>query len=63
MNQTVADMYDDFGGVLWVAETRARTPWEKQFVADLQDRFDQYGDRMYLSDRQAEVLDRITGDA
>jgi hypothetical protein len=63
VSQTVSDMYDDFGDVLWIAERKARTPWEKQFVADLQDKFDEYGDRMFFSDRQDEILQRITGDA
>lgn len=63
MSQTVSDLYDDFEDVLDVAESKARGAWEEQFVADLRDKFDEYGERMFLSDRQDEILQRITGDA
>lgn len=59
---TVADFFDDFEDVLYVAERKARGAWEEQFVADLTEKFEQYGERMFLSERQAEVLNRITGD-
>lgn len=58
----VTDFFDDFEDVLYIAGQKARGDWEEQFVADLTERFEEWGDRMYLSDRQAEVLRRITGD-
>jgi hypothetical protein len=63
MSQTVSDLYDDFEDVLDIAESNARGAWEEQFVDDLRAKFDEYGERMFLSDRQNEVLQRITGDA
>ncbi len=63
MSQTVSDLYDNFEDVLYVAGMKARGDWEKQFVEDLADKFDEYGERMFLSDRQDEILQRITGGA
>lgn len=34
------------------------TPWEEDFISDLRDKFDNYP-RVYLSERQADVLERI----
>lgn len=60
--QTVADLDFDFEDALSEAEDRAKGAWEEQFVSDLRDRFDEYGSRMYVSDKQVEVLRRIAGD-
>jgi hypothetical protein len=62
VSQTVADLDFDFEEALSIAQDKARGAWEEQFVSDLQDRFDEYADRMFISDRQVEVLLRITGD-
>jgi hypothetical protein len=35
------------------------TAWEDQFVADLKERFDQYGGDTYISDKQWAILERI----
>lgn len=60
MSSTVADFFDNFEDVLYVAGMKARGAWEKQFVEDLADKFDEYGERMFLSERQYDVLTRIT---
>lgn len=35
------------------------TPWEEKFIADMTERRERYGDRMVVSDKQEEVLERI----
>ena len=40
----------------------AANDWEESFVANMQAKFDEYGVRMYISDKQQENLERIAGD-
>lgn len=35
------------------------TPWEEQFVADMQDKVDKYGNRAMFTQAQADVVERI----
>jgi len=35
------------------------TKWEQDFIEDLSNRLDEYGEKMYLSERQWEVIQRI----
>jgi len=60
----VQDEYEDdeFETLLSDAEMNAANDWEEKFVADLKDKFEQYGRRMYLSENQREHLERIAGD-
>jgi hypothetical protein len=62
--QTVADLFDDideFETLLSDAEAGADSDWETDFVDDLRNRYDEHGERMYLSERQLEILERIAG--
>lgn len=61
----VSDQYPDlteFESLLEDARMNAATDWDEQFVADLQVKFDQYGDRTFLSDSQRVQLERIAND-
>lgn len=60
----VQDHYteNDFEELLETARMNAANDWEEQFVADMKDRYDQYGRRMFLSDNQQETLERIAND-
>lgn len=60
----VQDIYqdDEFEELLEDARMNAANDWEEQFVADLKDKFDEYGSRMFLSDAQQEHLERIASD-
>ena len=58
----VEDFFDDeaeFKAVLALAEENADTDWAETFVSQQRDRFSKYGTKMFLSDRQAEVLKKI----
>ena len=59
MSQTVSDLDDDFEELLDQAESEASGQWEEQFVEDMRSRFDEYGPRMFISDKQVEILQRI----
>lgn len=62
MSETVAEMFDEaseFEDLLDAAESEASTGWEMDFVSDMRDRFEEYQERMYLSERQIEILERI----
>lgn len=59
---TVAELFSkpgEFERLLADADSGTRTQWDETFVEDLTDRFEQYGDRMVLSTRQLEQLERI----
>jgi hypothetical protein len=56
-----SDHFEDFAEALCEAEACASTDWEMEFVADLRQRFDRYGDAMYLTLRQADTIRRICG--
>lgn len=55
----VEDYDIDFDALLGVAETLARGEWEKDFVGDMRDKYLDYGDTMFLSEKQIAVLRRI----
>lgn len=40
----------------------ALTKWENQFIDEIREKFDIYGDRAYVSTPQLEVLERIRED-
>jgi hypothetical protein len=54
----------DFARLDWVlAKAQASvslTAWEDEFINDLTDRRARYGDRIRISDRQEEILERIS---
>lgn len=64
MSDTVQDHYDedDFESLLDDAESNAANDWEEQFVADMRERYQQYGKRMFLSQSQRTHLERIADD-
>lgn len=59
MSQQVYELDYDFGDLMDEAEDEAKGSWEENFVSDIRDKFDSYGDRMYLSEKQEEILKRI----
>ena len=63
-SQTITDLFDDaseFDELLADAGNNATSDWDMNFVDDLRNRYDKYGERMYLSERQLEILERIAG--
>jgi hypothetical protein len=61
---TISDLYADseFEDLLSEAENNASGTWEIDFVTDMRDKWEQYGHRMFLSDKQNEILNRIAND-
>lgn len=57
----VRDLYDEreFTDLLDEAEDNASGSWEKTFVSDMRDKFEEYGIGMFISDKQDEILQRI----
>lgn len=64
MSQRVQDLYEEkeFERLLEGARMNAANDWEESFVADMKDRYGQYGRRMFISDSQQEHLERIAND-
>lgn len=63
--ERIQDHYPDiteFEGLLEDARMNAANDWEEQFAADMQDRYEQYGKRGFLSDAQKAQLERIAND-
>ena len=42
-----------------LAAQNASGNWEERFVSDIEERFEEYGDRIYLSPKQRTILERI----
>lgn len=63
--QKVQDLYEDdeFEELLGQASAAAANEWESEFVDGLNEKFETYGRRMFLSARQQEILERIAGDS
>lgn len=61
MNGKVQDNYthDEFQELIDDAEMNAANDWEEQFVADISNKFEEYGIRMFISEKQREILERI----
>lgn len=58
----VKDYFDsaaDFESHLDEAESMAANNWEHNFVSDMAAKFEEYGIKMYMSQRQYETLMRI----
>ena len=64
MSQRVQDLYEEkeFEELLEDARMNAANDWEESFVADMKDRYTEYGRRMFISDAQQEHLERIAND-
>lgn len=64
MIQRVQDLYKDteFEELLEGARMNAANDWEESFVADMKDRYTEYGRRMFISDAQKDHLERIAND-
>jgi hypothetical protein len=60
-NQTVGDRFegDEFERLLDDAQRGAVTERDMDFVADMIEKFEQYGEKMFLSERQAAYLESL----
>lgn len=62
---TVAETYTDvadFEELLDGAEQQASRGWDISFVADLKEKYEKFGSRMYISSDQIAQLERISGE-
>jgi hypothetical protein len=50
---------DNFETLLEEAERGAVTEWEMAFVADMIDKYGEYDEATYVSDKQLEILQRL----
>lgn len=50
---------DDVGLLLEQAEERNLNAWEKEFIGQLRERYDQYGTRVKVSEKQMGILQKI----
>jgi hypothetical protein len=55
------DDIEDFEQLLRDAESQARSEWDQQFVGDINERYEQYGPGMFITEKQIAVLERIVG--
>jgi len=53
----------EFEGLLFMADECAETDWEIDFVSDIRERFEKYGDRTVISPAQLFKLREIAGEA
>ncbi len=55
----IAGDIDNYAAILEQSELNAKNDWEMDFVFDLMNKFDEYGDDTYVSDAQLERLEKI----
>ena len=56
MDQRASDIVG-FDEMLAIAEEVARTGWEVDFVESLRAKYDEWGEDMFVSEKQLQVLD------
>ena len=54
---------NNFADILAAAETAAGDDWEKTFIKEQSERFQKWGDTMFLSPKQLTILQRIAAKA
>lgn len=59
---TISEIYDDPDEVMELLYEAATTEWEMDFADNLNEKFEDWGDDMFLSTRQADTIDRILAD-
>lgn len=57
--ETWCDDGDEFEEILENAEDEARTGWEEDFVADMRDKWEQFGLSAYMTEAQFNKLCKI----
>ena len=50
---------DDFEELLESAENNAKNGFEMDFTSDMRDKYDEYGDTCYVSEKQLALLESI----
>lgn len=55
----VSDFFSDFPSTLEIASSNARTSWEVQFIGSLRQKYFEWGDKMFLSDKQVAVIAKL----
>lgn len=56
---TIDAWFEDPAMALDIARSMASTAWEIDFIEQQIARYEQYGDRMFMSGRQADTIKRI----
>lgn len=61
-SQRIGEMMhiDEFASLLSQAEGSASTEFEIEFVSNISDKFAQYGENMFLSEKQRTILESIS---
>lgn len=63
MSATLSDFYPDeqkFKRTLQAAEMLAEGDWAERFVADIRDRYERYGNKMFMTEKQFSALENIS---
>lgn len=55
----VGDFFPNFSEVLELADNKAKTSWEIEFVSNLRQKFFEWKEDTFLSEKQAKSLRRI----
>ena len=54
-----AGEFKNFQEVIDEAEANTKNNWEDNFIGDMGGKYKQYGGKMYISEKQIEILQRI----
>ncbi len=54
------DNLEDFKETLESAEANASGDWAMGFVADMKERYEKWGAEMFISDKQKDILERLS---
>jgi hypothetical protein len=56
---TIDSFFDDPADALHLAQSHASTSWEMEFVEAQIARYEKYGEKMFLSSKQADIIRKI----
>lgn len=63
-DKQILDWFEDaaeFEALLLAAEREASTPFETDFTTDWREKFKRWGEKAYMSEKQADTMQRIAG--
>jgi len=59
MTPDLSEKINKIGHAYWVDRDPRMTKWEGEFVSDFSKRLERFGDKTFVSDKQAAIIDRI----
>ena len=59
MTKEIASKIAKIGNAYWVDRNPIVTKWEGEFITDMGKRYERFGEKTLVSEKQAAIIDRI----